>query len=285
MRNLIFGICSYLLACSSIHSANFDRPASWQNINHIIIVVLENTDYKDAIKQDFLGTFAHKGALLTESHGVRHPSQPNYIALVSGSTHGVDSDNNVDLDVAHLGDLLEGAQKSWKVYAEGYPGNEYLGATYGKYARKHVPFLSFTNVQKSSARMANIVPAWQLYLDQKYNALPNFSLIIPDLDNDGHNTNVERASDSMETFLGSILNDPEIMKDTVVIITFDEDADKFTQVNHIYTAFTGAGVIQDIKSMNKYNHYNILRTVEEIFQLGTVGQNDQTAMPITEIWQ
>src|SRR5689334_931672 len=98
MRSLIFAVCSLILTCSTIHSADFSRPASWSNINHIIVVVLENTDYKDAIKQDFLADFAHTGALLTDSHGVIHPSQPNYIALASGSTHGVQNDHNVDLN-------------------------------------------------------------------------------------------------------------------------------------------------------------------------------------------
>jgi len=69
--------------------AGYVRPAVWQDIKHIVVVVLENTKFKDAKAQPFLGGLAKKGALLTNYKGVVHPSQPNYIAMISGSTHGV----------------------------------------------------------------------------------------------------------------------------------------------------------------------------------------------------
>src|SRR5436305_7723072 len=64
----------------------------------IMTVVLENTSYEEALEQPFLSSLAHEGALLTHLSSERHPSQPNYIALISGSTQGVSSDKKVDLD-------------------------------------------------------------------------------------------------------------------------------------------------------------------------------------------
>ena len=88
----------------------------------IILIIFENTSYKDAVTQPFFANFADHGALLTNYFAIGHPSQPNYLAMVSGSTSNVADDGDVDLNSDHLGDLLEAKGRSWHVYAEGFPG-------------------------------------------------------------------------------------------------------------------------------------------------------------------
>jgi len=285
MRKYFLSLCFYVFMFTSIQAFGtaYVRPTAWQDIKHIVVVVLENTKFKDAIAQPFLGGLAQKGALLSNYKGVVHPSQPNYIALISGNTHGVLTDMEANLDKAHLGDLLENQNLSWKAYAEGYPGNGFLGTKSGRFVRKHVPFLSFKNVQSSPQRMSKIVDAWEIYQDQKNNTVPSFSLVIPDQDNNGHDTNVARASYSMNTFLSPMINDPEIMKDTLLIITFDEDDG--SDNNRVYTVFIGAGVKINSQSSKDYNHYSLLRTIEEIFRLGNLGEKDKDAKIILDIWK
>lgn len=121
----------------------FQRP----NVKHVIVVVLENEDAADAYRQPFFVALAAKGASFQNFFALTHPSQPNYIGLTSGSLHGVDTNDPVDLNVRHLGDLLEAKGLEWKVYAEGYPGKCFRGAhagmrSDGEYVRRHVPFLS-----------------------------------------------------------------------------------------------------------------------------------------------
>src|SRR5262245_25688821 len=159
----------------------------------VFVVVLENTDYATALAQPFLADLAPRGALLTNFFAVTHPSQPNYIAMVAGSTYGVTSSGNVTLNVSHLGDLLEASGRSWKVYAEGYPGNCFLGTGSGKYVRRHVPFLSFLNVQADPTRCQRIVEASALASDIQNGTLPDYALYVPDLNNDGHDTGVAFA--------------------------------------------------------------------------------------------
>jgi phospholipase C len=118
-------------------------------------------------------------------HPLTHPSQPNYIALTAGDLHGVKDDANVDLDVRHLGDLLEARGLRWKVYADGYPGSCQADARIGPYARKHVPFISFRNVREDPARCANIVNASRMCEDIAAGTLPDYSLFIPDMNHDG----------------------------------------------------------------------------------------------------
>src|SRR5262249_38710208 len=114
-------VAALLLAGAEVHA---DPPQK------IILVILENTDYLDAVTAPFLGgVLASQGVLLTDYHAIGHPSQPNYIALVSGSTYGVTNDNNKIVNGQNIADLLEAKGKSWHVYAEGYPGPCFLGAT------------------------------------------------------------------------------------------------------------------------------------------------------------
>src|SRR5690242_11202492 len=70
------------------------RPKVWASINKVITVVLENTDFERAVNQPFMKRLAQEGALLNNYYAITHPSQPNYIALISGSIHGVDHNDN-----------------------------------------------------------------------------------------------------------------------------------------------------------------------------------------------
>lgn len=264
--------------------AQSGRPASWNNIKHVVIIILENTNGSDALKQHFLKSLTTKGAYLAQSFAITHPSQPNYIALVAGSTLGVTGDGNVIVDALHLGDLLDAKGKTWKAYAEDLPSATcFLGATNANYARKHEPFISFKSVQNNPAQCNKIVPSGQFFTDLAANNLPTFSIYVPNQKNDGHDTGVAFADKWLQTTFGTIMSDPKVVQDTLFIVTFDED--NFTSVNQIYTALVGAAVKASAKSNVHYTHYSVLRTIEEIFQLGTLGKNDKTAPIISDVWQ
>ncbi len=91
----------------------FKRPSGAK----VVLVVLENKNEPPALKQPFLEKLMKEGRYLAKYHGVAHPSQPNYIAMVSGSIEGVDrGDADVTLERCHIGRNLS----SWIVYAEDY---------------------------------------------------------------------------------------------------------------------------------------------------------------------
>lgn len=252
-------------------------PRGLREVGRVLIVILENTDGYVAESQPFLGQLAARGAVLRNYRAITHPSYPNYIAMVAGSTHGITESDQITLDVRHLGDLLEQRGLRWKVYAEGYPGNCFLGTTSGRYVRRHVPFLSFANVQNDPARCANVVDAAAFDAD----ALPDLAIYIPDLDHDGHDTDVAFADAWLAARFGPILG--RLPGDTLFIVTFDEGTT--FGPNLVYCAFVGAGVQPGTVSMEPYDHYDLLRTIEEIFRTGTLGQNDATASPIAGIWR
>lgn len=266
----------------SARATTHDRSPA-PRFKKVFIIVLENTGLSEANKTAYLAkTLGPLGATFSNFHGEGHPSQGNYIAMTAGSTLGVSGDGSVNLNAQHIGNLLEAKGMTWKAYAEGYPGSCFTGGSKGKYARKHVPFISYTNVSKNAQECAKIVNSSQLALDVKNGTLPDYSFYVPDLNNDGHDTSVAFASDWLNKNFSGYLKDPNFMKDMLFVVTFDEDDG--TDVNSIFTLFYGPSVKPNVVESSRYDHYSLLRTIEDEWGLGTLGLLDAKAAPITAIF-
>jgi hypothetical protein len=276
-------LVSFFISIFTAQNSFADYTAGARGFQKVIWIVMENTNQKDALKQPFFAELNKRGAFLSKMGGEWHPSQPNYIAMVAGSIMGVLLDFNITLNDRHLGDLLESHGRTWKAYAEGYPGNCYLGAQSGNYVRKHVPFLSFKNIQEDPARCANVVNADQFDKDLANNSLPNYSFYTPDLNNDGHNTSSAFAAQALEKRFGSLIRNPEFLKDTLFIVTFDESETYFG--NSIYTALVGANVIPGIVNTQRLNHVALLRMIEDEWNLGSLNRFDRYARVVDGIWR
>ena len=275
-------------------SVTWAKPTTRQMPFHkALIVIFENTDYAEALKQPFMSALAKKGALLSNYHAITHPSLPNYIALTSGNTWGIHSDDDATLNVRHIGNLLDEAHKTWKVYAEGYPGKPgqcFLGSYAGAYARKHVPFLSYVDVQKNPILCSKIISADQFPKDVLEKSLPDFALYIPDLRDDAHNTDARYADQWFKKVFGPLLT--KLPKDELLIITFDEDGSydvgthgyKKTP-NRVFTALYGESVRSGTVSTQRYDHYSVLKTIEAALNLGSLGAKDQSAHLINDVWK
>ena len=272
-------------ASATVSAAPGQRPDAGPAFTRIMTIVLENASYDDALRQPFLAGLARRGALMTHFFAESHPSQPNYIALISGSTQGVTTDDNVTVDARHIGDLLEAKGLDWKVYAEDYTGNCFLGARAGAYVRKHVPFLSFKNVTQVPARCAKIVGASELAVDVSKGSLPAYALYVPNLKNDGHDTGVAYADRWLSAMLAPLLNNPQFMKGMLLVVTFDEGKHWLFGGNRVATVLIGDSVKPGTVLDADYNHYALLRLVEDTFGLGSLGRGDAHARPIVGAWK
>ncbi|KAI9327940.1 phosphoesterase [Zopfochytrium polystomum] len=258
-------------------------------------IVFENENQATVLRNPYFGeTLVDKGYLLTNMHGVTHPSQPNYIAMVAGDTLGVTGNANIDLPAttANVADLLEAKGVSWKTYQEGYVARA-TGAnacntakTIGRYARKHNPFMSFTSISRNATRCAaHVVPAAQLdadAADAESTPLPQYMFYTPDLDHDGHDTSVSAAAAWLEGFLEPKLASSSAFRNTLFVVTYDETAEK-DAVGPIYTVLVGAGVAaRGARDRARYDHYSLLRTVQNLFGLDSLGRGDAaaTAVPV-----
>jgi hypothetical protein len=281
IRLRILTVSMFLLSCASVPPATAGG-ARGKYFDRVITVVFENTGYQNAMKQPFFAQLAGQGANFTRFSAETHPSQANYIALTSGSLQGVKGDGKYNLGVRHIADLLEEGGHTWKVYAEGYPGGCYLGTTKGRYARKHNPFISYVNIQRSPARCANVVNASQFYTDAAAGNLPEYVFYVPDLSNDGHDTGAAYADAWYRKSFGPLLNDPKAMAGTLLVTTFDEN--EGAAGNFIYTTLYGE-MVKSGPSAAPLNHYSLLRLVEDNWDLGNLGREDARANPLPDIWR
>jgi hypothetical protein len=257
-------------------------------VNHVFWIWFENredTSITAANAPDFIN-FANTYANLTNFTGVSHPSQPNYLVAFSGSTQGVTNDAYVTFPVAtdNLAKQLAAAGKSWRLYAQGYPGNcsdvdTFAGGVdgpglAGQYARKHNPAIGFQSVRSDATQCAFIQPL------ANFDPSVNFAMIVPNMVNDMHDGTTAQGNAFLAAFLPQIINSPD-WAHTLLIITFDEGETSISGGGNIYTA-AAAPWISHLTVSTPYNHYNVLRTTEQIFGLPFLG-GAASAATITEI--
>ena len=102
------------------------KPSGVVPPDHIVVVIFENEHRSNVIgnpRAAYLNKLAGKGANMTRSYGITHPSQPNYLALFSGTTHGVSSNACLRRfkKKQNLGSQLRRAGLSFTGYAEALP--------------------------------------------------------------------------------------------------------------------------------------------------------------------
>jgi phosphatidylinositol-3-phosphatase len=247
---------------------------------HVVVITFENKEQDQVVGSSSAPTFtamARRYAQLTNYEAVAHPSLPNYLALISGSTHGIHSDcTSCGIDGRNLADTLGSAGRSWKAYAEGLPRAGWTGAFAGLYAKKHMPFLYFRDVAMSPARRGRVVPVTQLATDLAADAVPDFALVVPNLCNSMHDCPVATGDRWLARMLPPLLALPE----TVVFVVFDEGAGG----NHVPALALGTAVRTGSRATARTGHYGLLRTIETAWGLPLLGRS-ASARPITGIWR
>lgn len=261
-----------LPAASTAPVATVPQPA------HVVVVVLENHAYQQVIGSPdapFLNGLARRGALFTRSYAITHPSEPNYLALFSGSTQGVTSDAcPVTFSAPNLASGLLAAGKTFAGYAEGLPATGSPVCSTGNYARKHVPWADFRNIPASLNRPFASFPAADL------SRLPTVSFVIPDLCNDMHDCSVATGDSWLRAHLGGYVS-WAMTHNSLLIVTWDEDDG--TAANQIPTIFVGQQVRPGSYSQ-RITHYSVLATIEAAYGLTRDGSAGRAA-PINYIWQ
>ena len=282
--------------------------ATARHFDRVLIIVLENADYEVASQDKNLAELAAQGASFTNFHALFHPSYPNYLAMVAGTDFGIHrrgrylADNLVNLpsNAAHrsIADRLIGAGLDFKQYAEELPdatcpwnySSRRVSGKRGNYARRHVPFLSFREVQQKWCDRVIRVDSSKsdnYFVQDAKKGLVAYSFYTPNLNHDGHDTNVKTAGEWVKKFLNDSFPE-KLRQGTLVVVTFDESGGNSD--NRIYTLFLGDMVKpanqQDPKALARlYNHYSVLRTIEDNFGLEPLAANDRKATPITDIWK
>ena len=257
------------------------------DFTHVVVVVFENHEASSIAGSPDAPTFnalARRYATLTNYDAVAHPSLPNYLALVSGSTHGISSDcTDCVVRARSLADTLAAAGKSWKTYAEDLPYPGFTGGSSGRYAKKHDPFLYFRDVAASSARRGRVVPFTRFGRDLARQRLPDFSLVIPNLCDDMHDCSVATGDAWLEAHVAPLLRSREL-RGGVVFVVFDEGTSDTGGGGRVEALALGPTVRRGSRFTMSTNHYGLLRTIEDAWGLPRLGFS-RKGTPIGGIWK
>jgi acid phosphatase len=252
-------------------------PAAIPAPAHVIVVIEENHSYSQIIgsgQAPYINSLSTQGALFTNSFAITHPSQPNYLALFSGSKHGITDDSCPHTFTGRsLESLLLAAGKTFKGYSEDLPGVGSMVCSYGKYARKHAPWTDFSKDLASDNRPFSNFPS-------DFSKLPTVAWVIPNLDDDMHDGTIQQGDRWLQTNLMPYVTWAQ-NNNSLLIVQFDEDDG--TSGNHIATIFVGP-MVKPGKYSEKINHYNVLRTIEDMYRLAHLGRT-AIATPITDVWK
>jgi hypothetical protein len=292
--------------------------------DHVLIIMFENQYRGYVMGNQYMRNLAAQGIELTNSFGVMHPSQTNYISSISGELCGVNDD---DVPVPFLPqntivDLIEGSpcKLDWRAYMDSYVAGWTPWTAEGfkpidafPYVLKHNPFSSYANILNSKQRWQKVENEAGFYRDLLNGDFPEYAWFTPNMWNDGHYLRgstdndlkgerapilVDQQADWLKLFFDG-LNFPgpnsKLPRNTLVVVTYDEadfeesfdPADKFKYnydgPNQIYTTLLG-DMIEPGQQNEGYNHYSLLKTVEQNFNLGSLEKNDRDANWFQFLW-
>jgi phospholipase C len=318
-------ICSMLLAgcaggATSLEGVTTPLPTGvLPHFTHVFVIMLENRGYDQVIGNPhapFINHLAATAGLATKYTGVAHPSQPNYLGTISGSTFGVHDDNDVTLQTRNLVDQLEEHGMTWKAYMQSIsqcasPLESFCG--HDRYARKHNPFVSFADIQSNPNRMRQIVDASALANDLASGQVADFVWISPDQCHDMHglalpssdpcsglnpDTLTAQADAYTQTTVDAIMRSSAWSSaggQPAIFITWDESEGVTEDNSGCCGVASGGGHVALIAisqassgprtSSVAYNHYSLLATIQQSWGLGCLEATCDTAQvhPLTDL--
>src|SRR5712692_1481326 len=275
MRLAVIGLrtLALVVGCSVTESfATNPRASTPPQFSHVVIVLEENTDYKNVIgsaSMPYLNTLAQQYGLATQYYADTHPSIGNYFMLVVGDTiTNNDSYSQIVTEDNIVRELLA-AGKTWKSYAEGLPSAGYTGGNVGAYARRHNVFALLSDVVGDTAQVKNLVPFSQFATDLANDGLPNYSFVVPNVCDDAHSCPLSTADNWLRTNIDPLIRSPTFQQNGLLIITFDESGftdDTYGGGRVVWVAVSAKSK-RRFQSTTRYQHESTLRLSAEALGL------------------
>jgi hypothetical protein len=326
---LLFLFCG---AVCFVHEALGQQPA----FDHIVVVIEENHSFGDIIGNSAapnINALATSGANIVNastdpqgntsgSHAVRHPSQPNYLELYSGSSQGTIQDGHPGstsepfsspppFTTPNLGAALRNAGRSFATYSQTLPSVGFDGDSSGEYMRKHNPVTNWMNDTNPTANQlpSTVNQPFTTFQDIMnspggFANLPTVAFVVPDQTYDMHDGTIQQADGWLKTNIIDTYLPWAITHNSLLIVTWDEDGDN-TATNQIPTIFAGAKVKPGNYAETNLNannpdvattdpgiqtptgtamdHFNVLSTIEDVYGLTHIG-GSLNRRPVSDIF-
>ena len=239
------------------------------------MIVLENHDYDQIVgnaELTYLNGLYRRFGVATDYQAISHPSLPNYLALVSGQTFGVQVDcTDCIFQARTVVDQLEAAHRSWKAYMDAMPEPCTLQDA-GDYYVDHNPFVYFRSVRDNQARCsAHVVPFEDFAGDLQSGKLPNFAWITPDACHDMHSCAPQVADTWLSDLVPQILESKAWRNHGLLVITFDEGVSG-PEGGQVATMLASPDFQPGNHLDQPLDHYSLLATIEDLFGLPRLGK-------------
>lgn len=271
---------THVLATVATSPTTSHGPCGWRvktSYRHVVWIWMENRSYSAVLgpsgSAPRLASYARACGVATDYWAITHPSLPNYLAAVAGSTGGVSSDCDPSSCPQRRGSLfaqVAAAGRGWRGYAE----NMSVAcdrASYDGYAARHNPAVYFPTIRSrctrwdvpmggTSGRFAQALAAGRL---------PAFAFVTPNLCHDGHDCTTSTADQWLGGWLHRIATSPAYgAGDTAVFVTWDEGVGADNRVATVVMAPT---VPPGTRYGARLSHYSLLRTTEQLLGLPFLG--------------
>src|SRR5467141_3316029 len=291
-------------------------PPSGSLFDHVVIIMMENQGIFDICRDSpppcltsgpapYVAGLANGYGIGSRYLSLINTSQPNYIALIGGSTLGCTSSGCPTITAPNLVDRFEAAGLSWKGYFENQ--NVASGcdsSSHEPYEPIHNPFISFQDISSNTARCNQLVLAnpstcgvtdCVLINDLNSGSAPNFMWLTP---NDCNNmrgasgicsASITTGDNYLKSLVPQILNSNTFKTGrSALFITFDE-GNGYCPLNGssescVYSVWAGSAARTGFGSTNLYNHYSFPKTIETNWNLASLSSGDGSATAMTEFF-
>lgn len=270
----------------------------------VILVVEENHGFSTVIGNSampYLNALAQQYGLAAQYFANTHPSINNYFEMTAGNAtiapppdpDSFDGPVSADNIVRHL----IAAGKTWKAYAETLPEVGYTGGNAGPYVHRHNPLSYFNDVVNNSVQRNNLVPFTQFASDLNANGLPDFSFVVPNINNDAHDCpagmiiclesdKLTTADNWLKTNIDPVLSSAQFKQNGLLLIVFDEAEEN--DLNHgggqVALVVVGPKVKSAFRSTTFHQHQDLLRMIATYIGIDPNIGDAAKASPMTEFF-
>jgi len=261
--------------------------------DHIYLFVFENLSYASFLADNLPYTHALAAAcgLATNYSAITHPSLPNYLAMTSGDTQSITGDpaptNPGSLTADNIFNEVTLSGGQWRSYSESMPQNCYHAddppAPNAYYTVHHEPAVYYADIATDCNNWdvpQGTTTSGAMISDINSGATPTFAFVGPNDDGGcgicGGDVDPQKLDGYLQAWLPQIFATPSYQAGkTAIFIAWDESDNKTT--NQVPMIAIAPSIPAGIQVSDAFNHYSLLRSMEEMLGIPNLLGNAATA--------
>ena len=269
---LVLGCGAPSVSPSGLTASETGGRAPSRAVTKLLVVIEENHSLSQMQGgMPYVYSLAQRFGYATNYHAITHPSLPNYLAIVSGQTHGVADDEPPSVHRLSgrtvFGQAIARGKKV-AVYADGMRtvcSSDSGGSP--SYAVRHNPWPYFVGERR--ACRADDAPLAGLWSAIASGRLPNAGLVVPDTCHDAHDCSLSTADAWFRNLMTKVFVGHDWRSGHLaVVLTADEDDG--SAGNRVLTVVIHPSQRHHVVSA-PLNHYSLTKLYEQVAHTSYLG--------------